>query len=123
MKQVGRSAVIVLMLAAMLFGQGCCTLFTGGPETVSVNSQPPGVKVEVGPYTGTTPYSLTIPRGKEYVIKATYDGQNQTEALNRTVQPLYFLNILFWPGLIVDLATGKMWKYDPDTYNFNFTTK
>jgi hypothetical protein len=111
------------MLMAMLFGQGCCTLFTGGPETVSVNSQPPGAKVEIGPYTGTTPYSMTIPRGKEYVIKATYDGQNQTEALNRTVQPLYFLNILFWPGLIVDLATGKMWHYDPETYNFSFTTK
>lgn len=123
MTRQGRSVVIVLMLMAMLFGQGCCTLFTGHPETVTVNSQPAGAKVEMGPYTGATPYSVTIPRGKEYVIKATYEGQSQTESLNRTVQPLYFLNILFWPGLIIDLATGKMWTYDPETYNFTFATK
>jgi len=121
MKQEGRSAVIVLMLVVMLFGQGCCTLFTGDPQTITVNSQPPGAKVDMGPFSGSTPYSVTIPRGKEYVVKASFEGQTQTETLNREIQPLYFLNILFWPGLIVDLATGKMWEYDPTTFNFTFT--
>ena len=42
MKQEGRSAVIVLMLVVMLFGQGCCTLFTGDPQTITVNSRSSG---------------------------------------------------------------------------------
>jgi len=32
-----------------------------------------------------------------------------------------FVNILFWPGLIIDLATGTMFRYDPTEYQFDFT--
>ena len=28
-------------------------------------------------------------------------------------------NILFWPGFLIDLGTGKMNKYDPVTYNID----
>jgi hypothetical protein len=41
--------------------------------------------------------------------------------LNKEIEPLYFVNILFWPGLIIDLATGAMFEYDPTHYSFDFT--
>ena len=28
-------------------------------------------------------------------------------------------NILFWPGFLIDLGTGKMNKYDPVIYNID----
>jgi hypothetical protein len=110
-----------MLLAASLLTQGCCSIFTSGPQTVSVKSIPPGAKVQVGPHSGTTPYSVSLPRGKDYVITAKLDGETQTKTLHKNIEPVYWVNILFWPGLIIDLATGKMFKYDPKVYEFDFT--
>lgn len=116
-------SVVCVLLAVSLLTQGCCSIFTSGPQTVSVNSVPEGAKVQIGPYKGTTPYSVSLPRGNDHVITATLDGKTQTQALQKNIEPLYWVNILFWPGLIIDLATGKMFKYEPTEYSFDFTTK
>ena len=118
-----KKSVVCVLLAASLLTQGCCSIFTSGAQTVSVNSVPPGAKVQVGPHTGTTPYSVSLPRGKDYVITATLEGTQKTQNLNRTIEGVYWVNILFWPGLIIDMATGKMYKYEPTQYQFDFTTQ
>ena len=100
--------------------QGCCSIFTPGPQTVSVNSKPEGAKVKIGPYSGMTPYQVSVPRGKDYVIEAKYGTDTQTVTLNKNIEPVYWVNILFWPGLIIDLATGKMFRYEPTEYEFDF---
>ena len=104
----------------LLLTQGCCTVLTSEPQGISVDSEPKGADVKIGPHVGKTPYTVTIPRGKSYVIEASYGGATQTKTLDRTIEPLYFLNILLWPGLIVDLATGSMYRYEPTTYEFHF---
>ena len=116
-----RKSVLCVVLAAVIFTQGCCSIFTSDPQTVSVDSKPQGAKVMIGPYKGTTPYQVSLPRGKDYVITAKYKDDSQTQNLNKSIEPVYWVNILFWPGLIIDLATGKMFKYDPTEYNFEFT--
>jgi hypothetical protein len=119
MKKVLLCAMVVVAVSC----QGCCSLFCSGSQTISIRSDPPGAKVAMGAYEGTTPYDVSIPRGKDYVIQATYDGQTKSQSLNRSIEPVYWVNILFWPGLIIDLATGKMWEYDPTMYNFAFAPK
>ena len=116
-----KKIVLTCMLVAFVFTQGCCSIFTSGPQTISVNSNPEGAKVKIGSYKGVTPYEVSIPRGKDYVIQATHDGKTQTLTLNKSIEPVYWVNILFWPGLIIDLATGKMFMYDPTEYEFDFT--
>ena len=116
-----RKSVLCLMLATSIFTQGCCSIFTSGPQTVSVDSQPQGASVTIGPYKGTTPYEVSMPRGKDYVITAKYQGDTQTQNLNKSIEGLYWVNILIWPGLIIDLATDKMFKYEPTEYTFDFT--
>jgi len=114
--------LVVLVLAAMLIlNQGCCSIFTSGPQTISVDSKPEGAEVKIGPYKGKTPYEVSIPRGKDYVILATYGGETQTLSLDKSIEGVYWINVLFWPGLIIDLATGKMFKYEPTDYEFTFT--
>ena len=76
--------------------------------------------MRIGPYKGTTPYEVTVPRGKDYIIQATYNGKTETQNLNKSIEPVYWVNILFWPGLIIDLATGNMFKYEPKVYEFDF---
>lgn len=115
-----KKSILCLMLIALIFTQGCCSIFKADPQTVSVDSEPPGAKVTIGPHQGTTPYKVTLPKGEDYVITAKYGGETKTANLNKDIEPLYWVNILFWPGLIIDLATGKMFKYNPTEYSFDF---
>ena len=117
-----RVVLIAAAFALVLMSQGCCSLFTSGPQTVSVNSKPEGAKVQIGQYEGVAPYQVSIPRGKNYVIQATYQGRTKTQTLEKAVEPIFWVNILFWPGLIVDVVTSDMFKYDPTTYAFDFTS-
>ena len=117
----GRKQCLCVLLAALVFTQGCCSIFTSGPQTVSVDSKPPGASVAIGPFKGKTPYQVSLPRGKDYVITAKHGDDSQTQNLNKSIEPVYWVNILFWPGLIIDLATGKMFKYEPTEYEFDFT--
>lgn len=116
-----KSVMCVLLSMAVVFNSGCCSIFTSGPQTVSVESVPQGAKVKIGQYKGVTPYQVSIPRGKDYVIEATYEGKSQTATLHKSIEPVYWLNIIIWPGLIIDLATGQMFKYEPTQYDFDFT--
>ena len=116
-----KKSVLCLVLAGSIFAQGCCSIFTSGPQTVSVDSKPQGASVAVGPFKGKTPYQVSVPRGKDYVITAKLGEETQTLNLNKSIEPVYWVNILFWPGLIIDLVTGKMFKYEPTEYEFEFT--
>jgi len=113
--------LLCAIVVVALLSQGCCSLFCSGTQNVQVLSDPPGAKVQIGPYEGKTPYTLALRRGKDYPIQVVHEGQTKTQPLNRRIEPVYWVNILFWPGLIVDLATGKMWEYDPTIYKFDFT--
>lgn len=116
-----KKLVVMVTIVAVLFSQGCCSIFTSGPQTITVESKPEGAKVRIGSHTGVTPYQVTLPRGKDYVIEAAYQNKTQTLSLTKSIEPVYWINILFWPGLIIDLATGSMFKYDPTEYRFDFT--
>lgn len=113
--------IMALILAATLFFNcGCCSIFTSGPQTVSIDSQPQGADVKIGPYKGKTPYTVNLSRGKDYVIVAKYGDKTETLTLEKSIEPVYWVNILFWPGLLIDLGTGKMWKYSPTEYDISF---
>jgi len=116
-----KKSILCSLLALLIFTQGCCSIFTSDPQTVSVGSEPPGADVTIGPHEGVTPYSIRLPRGKNYVIEASYEGETKSKVLERKIEGVYWINILFWPGLIIDLATGAMYEYDPTHYSFNFT--
>jgi len=118
-----RNLGIIVIFLAVMFSQGCCTIFTGDSLYIEINSNPQGAKVKVGPYMGVTPYSVQMPNGKDYVITAEYNGKTETLPLNRSIETLYWVNILFWPGLIVDFATGNMYEYNPMQYNFDFRSE
>ena len=71
-------------------------------------------------YKGKTPYQISLPRGKDYVIVAKYGDKTETLTLEKSIEPVYWVNILIWPGLLIDLGTGKMWKYSPTEYDISF---
>lgn len=118
-----KKSFVCLALVLFILTQGCSSIFTSGPQNISVDSEPSGAKVKIGPYSGTTPYNVSIPRGKNYTIQVNYQGEREVVNLEKAIEPVFWVNILFWPGLIVDLATGSMFRYDPTYYDFDFTTQ
>ncbi len=113
--------LLCVLLAMLLFNQGCCSIFTNKAQKITVTSKPAGAEVKVGPYKGTAPFEKIIPRGKDYLITADYQGKSQTQNLEKKIEPIFWVNILFWPGMIVDLVTGSMFKYEPTEYEFDFS--
>ena len=118
-----RQATLYVLLAMSLLMQGCCSVWTRGPQPVSVKSVPPGAKVRIGPHQGTAPYRVLLPRGTCYVITAELDGQTKTQKLRKNIERVYWANIVFFPGFVIDFATGKMFNYEPKVYTFDFTAQ
>ena len=118
-----RQATACVLLAMSLLTQGCCSVWTRGPQPVAVKSLPPGAEVQIGPHSGTAPYRVLLPRGKNYVITAELGGQTKTLKLRKNIERVYWANILFLPGFIIDFATEKMFNYEPKVYTFDFTVQ
>ena len=113
----------IVIILILLLCSGFCSLIRSGSQDISVNSEPSGARVKMGEAIGTTPFTSTVPKGKEYVIIASLNGEDQSQSLTRKVDGLYWVNILVWPGLIVDAVSGNMHEYDPTGYNFDFTNQ
>lgn len=116
-----KKIILSFTIICVCFCSGYCSIFTSKAQKITVDSEPQGAKVKIGSYKGVTPYEVWMPRGKDHVITAEYGDKQDSQSLNRSIEPIYWINILFWPGLIIDLATGSMFKYDPTDYEFDFT--
>jgi hypothetical protein len=58
-----------------------------------------------------------LPRGKEATITASKAGcDDRSIQTEKRIVGATWLNIFFWPGFIVDVATGAIQKADPTTY-------
>lgn len=63
---------------------------------------------------GTTPQTIVLPRKNEYQIDLTIPGyRTQTAVLTKGLNGWVFVNLLFWPGAIVDFVTGAASKLEP----------
>lgn len=120
MKNVKLAFGFVLLFALA----GCATIFGDKDRAVKVNSYPSGAKIYVNNgYMGTTPTTLTLSDiWSSNLITVKAPGyEPATRNITPAFQPVGFLNILFWPGFIVDAATGNMMKIPNDAKNITFT--
>jgi hypothetical protein len=125
-----RKASYRIMLAALasatLFFTGCATIMSGSSQTVSVQvlSQSthqiiPGAKCSLTDAKGVT-YVMNDNPGSVYVAKVygnlsvacTAKGYFQAHVATGSSFNAWTLgNIIFWPGAIIDVATGAAEKY------------
>jgi hypothetical protein len=111
---------ILILMATVFVITSCATLFTGTKQTIQINSQPPGAKVQVdGVDRGKTPVAIELKKGSTgQTISLKADGYEtksfQPETTFNGVSALNLLNLLFWG---IDAATGALWKYDPTFYD------
>ncbi len=128
------SLILTILLGALLLiWSGCASIVSKSNYPISISTTPPGAKVtitnqkNVDIFVGNTPAICTLKSGRGFFAKAGYlltfekEGyQKRVVALNAKLDGWYFGN-LFFGGLIgmliVDPATGAMWKLDPGFIN------
>jgi hypothetical protein len=112
------AALAALML---LSATGCATVISDTTPRVQVTSDPPGAAVFVkGHKYGTTPTNVTVPIDDPRVtVRHELHGE-RCVTLDTELNPVVFLDILFWPSFFVDLATGAYHSLASKDVYFDF---
>lgn len=138
MKSVNPSSLTRTLVAGLCLGMtACCSIVSKSTYPVTISSNPPGANFTlkkangIAMSTGTTPATITLSssdgyfKPAKYVVEFTRKGVTQSVPLNASINGWYFGNILFGGLiglLIVDPATGAMWKLDDNAIaTFNQT--
>lgn len=115
----------------------CASIVSKSSYPVTISSNPPGASFTLkkanglAMSTGTTPATVTLNSSEgyfqpaKYVVEFNRKGVTQTVPFNASICGWYFANILFGGIiglLIVDPATGAMWRLDDNVIaTFNQT--
>lgn len=115
-------------LLALVFLMGCATIVSDSAYRTTINSSPEGATATIKDERGLsihraqTPFTTTLDAGDGYFSKSRYIVEFEKECYETTQVPVrtsldgwYWGNILFGGligMLIVDPATGSMWKMD-----------
>lgn len=125
MKRLILSAVVATTVGI----SGCASIISDSSYPVTINSSPDGASFKIvnmkngmAVMKGETPATISLGASSGYFSRATYSVEfdkpgydSQSFVLESSVDGWYFANILFGGViglLIVDPATGAMWKLD-----------
>lgn len=106
----------------------CCSIVSKSSYPVTISSNPSGANFTLkkanglAMASGVTPATVTLSSSfgyfqpAKYVVEFTRKGVTQTVPFNASINGWYFANLISWGiiagMLIVDPATGAMWKLD-----------
>lgn len=129
--------VCVILLTTIFFLSSCASIVTETSYHLSINSNPSGASVNIKNkqgkeiYSGNTPAVVKLNSGAGFFSKAEYQVKFSIPGYNDKIVPVlfkldgwYFGNILVGGligMLIVDPATGAMWKIDTEYLNETLT--
>jgi hypothetical protein len=113
MRTLARVGLIWVFLSASVLN-GCATIFSSGPQTLNITSDPSGATYQYGVYSGKTPSSLQASRAElAHVATFTLPGyETATVPVDTGIQGSTWWDILFPIGFAVDFASGNAYKVE-----------
>jgi hypothetical protein len=128
-----KQGITLILITSFIIISGCASIVSKSSYPVSINSTPSGANITVKDkkgrdvYSGNTPANFKLPAGAGFFSKASYtvtfgmDGYDtRTVPIDFKLDGWYIGNIIFGGligFLIVDPATGAMWKLDTEFVN------
>lgn len=103
----------IIALLALLSFSSCATILQGSPDRIPVNSMPSGASVYLnGVPVGTTPLMLSINHSDDANIMIKKEGYEPVMIeKGKVVQGWFIVDIIWWPGAVIDLITHNQGKY------------
>jgi len=133
-----KQAITLLSTISLIILSGCASIVSKSNYPISISSKPSGAEITVTNqkgtdiYIGNTPANLSLKASAGFFSKASYtvtfrmNGyQEKKVPINFKIDGWYFGNILFGGLigiLIVDPATGAMWKLNTEFVNETLTS-
>ena len=130
---------LLLLLSTLVLAPGCASIVSRSIYPVTIASTPEGAEVTVSNRygriyaSGVTPLNVNLKSSTGFFQKADYllkiqkpGYQEITLPLNSTIDGWYFGNLFiggFIGMLIVDPATGAMWRLETDYVHVNLIPK
>lgn len=115
-----KKIILGFLALSFILYSGCATIFSGSNSDITLSSEPQGAKVLVnGSNEGTTPTTLKLKKGKDYVIEFVKEGyQNKTLRMSYGIGTGWLiLDILSGLiGIIIDAASGNWNEFDISNY-------
>ena len=129
----------VILLTFIFLSYSCATIVSKSKYPLVINSDPTGAKISITNkkgleiFNGTTPTSIILNAGAGFFTPASYsikfemDGYDtKTIPVKMTFDGWYIGNLLFGGLigiLIVDPATGAMWRLDNSRISVSLNSK
>lgn len=117
----------LLLLMSIVCFCSCSTIFTSsrqhitftGEEGSKIYDPATNVKIAEIKEDHTTNISLRKSLNDKQLVIKKEGKEPQAVILESKFNNTTLWNLLFWPGFIIDLATGQMNKYDNTVINLN----
>lgn len=123
----------VIMMASSFLFSSCASIVSKSTYPLSINSSPSNAKISIPDkkgkeiYLGNTPANVKLKAGAGFFSKAEYQVKFSSPGYDDKIVPVtfkldgwYFGNLLLGGVLgmlIIDPATGAMWKIETDFLN------
>lgn len=126
----------IMMVSIFLFSS-CASILSKSTYPLSINSNPSNAKISITDkkgkeiYLGNTPATVKLKAGAGFFSKAEYQVKFSSPGYDEKIVPItfkldgwYFGNLFlggFLGMLIIDPATGAMWKIETEFLNETLT--
>lgn len=119
------------LASSLLLCTSCMSIFTSAKQTITFMGEE-GTQLydatnnmKIGEITedGTASVRLRKRLSDKTIIARKEGYKNTPVVIEPQFNPCSLWNILFWPGFLIDLGTGKINKYDPVVYNIEMEKK
>ena len=124
MKGLQNGILVLIMIVVM--SMGCIGIIANGSsQDIAINSVPEGAIVRIdGEIIGNTPLVADLGRSESHTVNMTMDEyEPYTAVLTKSADGgIIIADIILTGGLglIIDLATGGLYKLNPDEVNATF---
>ncbi len=114
-----------MISVVLLSNSGCASIVSGKTSSVDIRSNPEGAAVFINEMEmGSTPMIIDLKRKQRHTIKVVKDGYTEEIRTTRKGFNWWFVgNVIFGGivGIIVDFATGAVYKVEPEKINISLT--
>lgn len=116
---------IILTIPLVLTLTSCGLIFTGTTDTITVTSNPSGAEVFVNnEKVGNAPLIYELSKSKnDKMLRVKLNNQEEVRRLKSTFNTISILNLIGIIEWTIDIVSGGMWTYEPDSVHVEFEDK